>query len=46
MMGKYVVTGGSGFIGTNLISDLLKEENEVLSIDIQNPKLLEHQSIY
>lgn len=46
MMGKYLVTGGSGFIGTNLISDLLKEGNEVLSIDIQNPKLSEHQSVF
>lgn len=46
MMGKYVVTGGSGFIGTNLISDLLKEGNEVLGIDIKNPKLSEHQSVF
>lgn len=45
-MRKYVVTGGSGFIGTNLISDLLKQGNEVLSIDIQNPKLSEQQSIF
>ena len=30
---KILVTGGAGFIGTNLIKQLLKEKNDVVSID-------------
>jgi nucleoside-diphosphate-sugar epimerase len=41
-MNKILVTGGSGFIGTNLISKFLREGYEVLSIDIHEPKLQEH----
>lgn len=33
MMKKYVVTGGAGFVGTNLIKRLLSDGHEVLSID-------------
>lgn len=31
---KFLVTGGSGFLGINLIRYLLKEKNEVVSLDI------------
>ncbi|QCR22593.1 NAD(P)-dependent oxidoreductase [Pontibacter sp. SGAir0037] len=37
-MGKYVVTGGSGFIGTNLVSKLINEGHEVLNLDIARPQ--------
>ena len=33
MQKKVLVTGGAGFIGTNLINQLLKEDAEVFSLD-------------
>lgn len=35
---KILITGGSGFIGTNLINKLAKMGYEILNIDIQKPK--------
>ena len=32
-MKKIIVTGGNGFIGTNLILQLLKKKNKILNID-------------
>ncbi|HSD06034.1 NAD(P)-dependent oxidoreductase [Flavobacterium sp.] len=43
---KIVVTGGSGFIGTNLISKLLSDGVDVLSIDENEPKIKEHLPIF
>ncbi|MGC9315604.1 MAG: NAD-dependent epimerase/dehydratase family protein, partial [bacterium] len=33
-MAKWLVTGGSGFLGINLIRHLLKKGEEVVSIDL------------
>lgn len=44
---KILVTGGSGFIGTNLISYLTQYEfNEILSLDIVEPKIELHRNIW
>lgn len=43
---KILITGGSGFIGTNLIEALRKTNAKLLSIDIAAPKLEQHRSIW
>jgi nucleoside-diphosphate-sugar epimerase len=35
---KILVTGGSGFIGTNLIEKLVFDKHEILNIDIKKPQ--------
>jgi len=40
---KVLVTGGVGFIGTNLIKELLKDENELVSIDNYSTGLKENE---
>lgn len=46
-MKKILITGGSGFIGTNLIETLRKEADvEMLSVDIKAPKIESHKSIW
>lgn len=46
-MTKFLITGGSGFIGTHLITSLLKDKNiSVLNIDIQIPKINDHKSVW
>ena len=37
-MSKILVTGGSGFIGTNLVDSLCSKNHEVLNFDIKEPK--------
>ncbi|MBQ9134741.1 MAG: NAD(P)-dependent oxidoreductase [Lachnospiraceae bacterium] len=46
MKEKILITGASGFIGTNLLEDLLKKEYEVLNIDICEPKISERKSVW
>ncbi|GAB6120627.1 NAD-dependent epimerase/dehydratase family protein [Dysgonomonas termitidis] len=41
-MSKIIITGGSGFIGTNLIDNFLKKGSAILSLDMFEPKKTEH----
>lgn len=43
---RILVTGGSGFIGTNAVETFINEGHEVLSIDIQEPKLRSHEAVF
>jgi GlcNAc-P-P-Und epimerase len=43
---KVIVTGGSGFIGTNLIDYLDKRGFDVVSVDINPPQNKEHYKFY
>lgn len=43
---RLLVTGGSGFIGTNLIDALLERELQVLNLDICSPKKVSHQAFW
>lgn len=46
-MTKILITGGSGFIGTNLINHLLNMKNyTILSIDKEEPKIKTHHSFW
>src|SRR5436190_10662906 len=40
----YVVTGGSGFIGTNLIDELEKNHARVINVDVRAPNDLRHRN--
>lgn len=43
---KILVTGGSGFIGTNLVEDFIKKGFDVCNIDMKEPKISERKSIW
>ncbi|MFC1766729.1 NAD-dependent epimerase/dehydratase family protein, partial [Planctomycetota bacterium] len=45
-MSRYFVTGGSGFIGTNLVDKLLENGEMVLSIDKDKPRNIKHHKVY
>ena len=36
---KILITGGSGFVGTNIIHKLPKDIYEIFSLDIEEPKI-------
>lgn len=43
---EVLVTGGSGFIGTNLVELLLRSGVNVLSVDIQEPRVEAHKEVF
>jgi len=43
---RALVTGGSGFIGTNLVDGLLQHDWEILNVDIQEPVKMEHRGFW
>ena len=43
---KFLVTGGSGFIGTNLVEYFLDANYDVLSIDIKGPQNTCHRKVF
>jgi nucleoside-diphosphate-sugar epimerase len=43
---RVLVTGGSGFIGTNLVESLLGAGTAVLSIDLKKPLKKEHEKVF
>ena len=44
-MKKILITGGSGFIGTSLINNLLINNYKVNCLDLNKPKIIENQSL-
>ena len=45
-MKKFLVTGGSGFIGTNVVDELLKQGFSVVNLDKSKPLKKEHLSFW
>jgi nucleoside-diphosphate-sugar epimerase len=43
---RVIVTGGSGFIGTHLVSHLLKQGHQVLNLDRDEPLNPEHEEVH
>src|SRR5687767_8372869 len=43
---RVFITGGSGFIGTNLVNDLLRADAEVLNLDIEPPLDPDHAHVW
>ena len=41
-----LVTGGSGFIGTNVIEEFLRRGDDVCSIDIADPQIDAHRNVF
>ena len=43
---KFLITGGSGFIGTNLINNLMYYSNQIINIDLLKPKINKHKKFW
>lgn len=44
--GKILITGGSGFIGTNLVESYLGQGWDVLNLDVKGPMNTNHDKLY
>ena len=47
-MSKFLITGGSGFIGTNLIDYLVNNfsDSSILNLDIESPRNKQHNQYF
>lgn len=45
-MNRVLLTGASGFIGTNLVEDLISKGYEVCNIDIKPPQVSKRNNIW
>lgn len=43
---KILITGASGFIGTNLMEDLIDKSYEVVNLDWKQPKILQRKNLW
>lgn len=43
---RVVITGGSGFIGTNLLQSLIEKDFEVINVDINPPQIEKHSPFW
>ncbi len=43
---KILVTGASGFIGTNILEDLIEKGYEVLNVDLNKPKIEQRENVW
>lgn len=43
---RILITGGSGFIGTNLVSSLVSGDSDILSCDINEPQCQSHKKVF
>lgn len=43
---KVLITGGSGFIGTNLIESLIQDNVQILNVDMAKPVVESHESYW
>ena len=43
---KVIITGGSGFIGSNVVEFYIKQGYDVMSVDMNQPKRVEHTDVY
>ena len=46
MKEKILITGASGFIGTNLLEDLVIKGYEVLNLDFNHPKIEKRKNVW
>ncbi|HEV7383162.1 MAG TPA: NAD(P)-dependent oxidoreductase [Dyadobacter sp.] len=45
-MSKFLITGGSGFIGTHIVQSLLSSGEDVLNLDSKKPKVASHNKYW
>jgi nucleoside-diphosphate-sugar epimerase len=46
MLMRVLITGGSGFIGTNIVEELAERKDNVANLDIRPPRLLAHAGFW